>query len=150
MLAIARQLQQAGEQVLFLAAERYLPLAERPGLRSQALVSEVQFTRLASHPQLWHPRHGARLLFQEAVEHFLDDHFDWLQQHCDPQRTTLVSHVLDFAGRVYRDAHPQTRFVSVLPAPALLRSSRTPPRLIPHWWVSWIPHRLFPLLYRCR
>jgi rhamnosyltransferase subunit B len=149
MLAIARALQQAGHQVLFLAAERYLPLAHRSGLRTHPLVTEEQFRRLTDNPDVWHPRHGARLIFQEAVEHFLASHYAWLEQTCEPQNTILVSHVLDFAGRVYRDAHPNTRFVSVLPAPALLRSRTTPPRLSGHVWERWVPRRLMPLAYRC-
>ncbi len=149
LLAIARELQLAGHNVLFLAAERYLPLADRAGLRTQTLVTEEQFQRLAGNPQMWHPRHGARLIFQEAVEHFLEPHYRWLEENCQPAETLLVSHILDFAGRIYRDRHPQTRFVSVLPAPALLRSSHTPPRLSSHFWEPWIPSILIPMLYRC-
>ena len=149
LLAIAHQLKQAGHSVLFLAAERYLPLAERAGLATKSLVSETQFQRLAGNPQLWHPRHGARLIFREAVEHFLQSHYQWLEQHCIPGQTILVSHVLDFAGRIYRDAHPTTKFVNVLPAPALLRSQRTPARLSSFFGERWIPHQLIPLLYWC-
>jgi rhamnosyltransferase subunit B len=149
LLAIAHQLQHAGHSVLFLAAQRYLPLAERAGLKTRPLVTETQFQRLAGNPNLWHPRHGARLIFREAVEHFLQSHYRWLEQHCVPGQTVLVSHVLDFAGRVYRDAHPATKFVSVLPAPALLRSPHTPARLSSYFWERWIPRRLVPALYWC-
>ncbi len=149
LLAIARQLKLAGHDVLFLAAERYLPLAQRAGLATKSLVSEAQFQRLAGNPQLWHPRHGARLIFHEAVSHFLENHYDWLEKNCDPGRTTLVSHVLDFAGRIYRDAHPETKFVSVLPAPALLRSTHTPPRLSSFFWERWYPPSWLPFFYYC-
>jgi hypothetical protein len=133
---------------LFLAAERYLPLAERAGLTTRSLVSEEKFARMANNPQLWHPRHGARLIFQEAVADFLHEHYRWLESDCEPSRTLLVSHVLDFAGRVYRDKYPETRFVSVLPAPALLRSHSQPPRLSSHAWERWVPKWLLPLAYR--
>ncbi len=149
MLSIARQLQAAGHDVLFLAAERYLALASRAGLRTKVLVTEEQFQRLAGNPKLWHPRHGARLIFREAVEHFLHVHYRWLEENCGLGGTLLVSHVLDFAGRIYRDRHPETPFVSVLPAPALLRSARTPPRLSGFFWERWLPQAAIPLLYRC-
>jgi UDP:flavonoid glycosyltransferase YjiC (YdhE family) len=148
MLAIARALKQSGHEILFLAAERYLPLAQRAGLATRSLVTESQFQRLAGNPQLWHPRHGARLIFREAVEHFLEPHYAWLQEHCVPGETVLVSHILDFAGRIYRDAHPTTKFVSVLPAPALLRSYHTPPRLSSYFWERWLPPWSRPWLYR--
>lgn len=149
MLAIARELQHAGHNVLFLAAERYLALADRAGLRTRMLVTEEQFQRLAGNPHMWHPRHGAKLIFEEAVQHFLEPHYRWLEATCQPDKTLLVSHVLDFAGRVYRDRYPQTRFVSVLPAPALLRSSHSPPRLSSFFWERWIPRAALPLLYYC-
>ena len=148
MLAIARELQRDGERILFLTSERYLPLAQRAGLEVKSLISEEQFQRMAGHPQMWHPRHGARLLFREAVEHFLETHYDWLEAQCVPGQTVLVSHVLDFAGRIYRDRYPQTPFVSVLPATALLRSRRTPPRLSSHVWERSIPQWMIPTLYR--
>ncbi|MEO8270765.1 MAG: nucleotide disphospho-sugar-binding domain-containing protein, partial [Aureliella sp.] len=72
----------------------------------------------------------------------------WLEAHCVPGQTVLVSHVLDFAGRIYRDRYPQTPFVSVLPAPALLRSQATPPRLSSHIWERSIPRWMIPTLYR--
>ncbi|MEZ6080663.1 MAG: glycosyltransferase [Pirellulaceae bacterium] len=148
MLAIARELQRGGERVVFLTSERYLPLAQRAGLEVKSLVSEEQFQRMTRHPQIWHPRHGARLLFREAVEHFLEAHYDWLEAECDPGQTVLISHVLDFAGRIYRDRYPQTPFVSVLPAPALLRSQASPPRLSRHVWERSIPRWMIPTLYR--
>ena len=70
MLAIAKALTEAGHEVLFLAAERYLHLAERAGVESKALVDEEQFDRFAANPKLWHPRHGAKLIFREVVADF--------------------------------------------------------------------------------
>jgi rhamnosyltransferase subunit B len=148
MLFIAKILADAGYEVLFLAAERYLHLAHRAGLETRALVSEAQFSRLSGDPRLWHPRHGVKLIFQEAVGQFLDEHLAWLERSCDPQRTMLVSHMLDLAGRIYRDLHPETRMVSALPAPALLRSRIAPPRLSGFWWERSIPPSCMPLVYR--
>ncbi len=148
MLAIARELHRSGERVLFLTSERYLPLAQRAGLLVHSLVSEEQFQRMSRHPQLWHPRHGAKLLLREAVEHFLETHYDWLEATCVPGQTVLVSHVLDFSGRIYRDRYPQIPFVSVLPAPAMLRSRQTPPRLSSQVWERSIPRWMIPGLYR--
>ena len=65
-----------------------------------------------------------------------------------PGETVLVSHILDFAGRVYRDLHPETTFISALPAPALLRSTTEPPRLSHYFWERWYPASWMPLAYR--
>ncbi len=147
LLAIARYLQQRGRRVVFLAAERYLHLAERAGLACHPLVDEESFAELLADPLMWHPRHGARLILDKAVSAFLRPHYAWLEQNCQPGRTLLISHVLDFAGRIYRDRHPQTRMVSVLLAPALLRSRRKPPRLSGYFWERWIPKALLPAAY---
>lgn len=149
LLAIACILRDAGHDVTFFAAERYLPLVQRAGLRGLPLVSETQFHRWAADPRLWHPRYGARVILRDAVADYLRPHLEWLQQNCRPAETLLISHVLDFSGRIFRDLHPESRLVSILPAPVLLRSSHAPPRLSGYFWEGWYPKPWMPLAYRC-
>ena len=148
LLAIARGLSDAGYDVLLLASERYLPLAQAAGLDTRSLVSERDFQRMANDPDIWHPVRGPTVIFRHAVGQFLNSHYEWLDGIGDPKHTVLVSHILDFAGRIYRDRHPEARFVSVLPAPSPLRSHREPPRLSSHRWERWIPRTLMPAFYR--
>ncbi|MEZ6135514.1 MAG: glycosyltransferase [Pirellulaceae bacterium] len=147
MLAIARILQADGKRVIFLAAEQYLHLAERAGLETHPLFDRATFDDFVSDPKLWHPRHGARQIFQKAVNSVLRTHYGWLEQNCVPGQTMLVSHLLDFAGRIYRDKYPNTSCVSVLPAPAPLRSFTEPPRVSSYSWEPWIPRSWLPLAY---
>ena len=147
MLAIARQLQLQGRSVVFLAAERYLPLAEKAGLDTRSLVSEQQFAKVLNNPQLWKPMHGAKIILREVVGDYLESHYDWLESNYRPGETMLVSHVLDFAGRIFRDVHPEAFLTSVVLAPAILRSSASPPRLTGHFWEPAIPRLLRPAAY---
>jgi rhamnosyltransferase subunit B len=147
MLAIARVLQSQGREVIFLAAERYLHLAQRAGLKTHALFDEQQFSHFVSDPDLWHPRRGVRKIFENAVNSVLRTHYQWLEEHCTPGQTLLVSHLLDLSGRIYRDKHPNTRLVSVIPAPVPLRSFTAPPRLSAHFWERWFPKAGLPLAY---
>lgn len=147
MLAIARVMQSEGREVLFLAAERYLPLAQRAGLKTHPLFDEQQFAHFVSDPDLWHPRRGIRKIFENAVNSVLKSHYEWLEEHCTPGKTLLVSHLLDLSGRIYRDKHPTTRLVSVIPAPVPLRSFTEPPRLSAHFWERWFPKAGLPLAY---
>ena len=147
MLAIARQLQARGRSVIFLAAERYLPLATMAGLSTRALVSEERFARTLANPNIWKPMHGAKIILREVVGDYLEAHFDWLSANYQPGKTILVSHLLDFAGRVFRDRHPDLFMASVVLAPAVLRSKTQPPRLTARAWEPAIPLFLRPALY---
>ena len=148
LIAIARGLQSRGRRVAVAAAERYLPLVERAGLVPRVLVPEEQFARVVDDPRLWHPREGVKIILGSAGQGFLDDHYRWLAGLYHPGRTLLVSHILDFAGRIFRDANPQAAFCSVVPAPVVLRSWQAPPQLSRWSWVTKMPRPLLALGYR--
>lgn len=149
LLAIARTLKSRGLNVAFLAAERYLQLADRAGLATFPLTTESEFDRLVGNPAIWHPRQGVRLILRDALVDFLERHYRWLERHCVPGKTLLVSHLLDFAGRIYRDRHPETRMATVVLAPAMLRSMDQPPRVSSFGFERKLPRWLMPLAYRC-
>ena len=147
LLAIARALHAQGVEVIFAAAERYLPLAEQAGLNTHILTTEERFGKLVSDPRIWQPRHGARMIFSQAVGDFLEPHFEWLRTNCNPKNTIFVSHILDLAGRTFRDRYPETRFVSVVPAPAVFRSSTSPPKISGFRFERMIPKVTRPVVY---
>lgn len=129
LLGIARSLKARGRKVLFLAAEPYLHIAERAGLQTRVLTSRADFDELVMNPDVWHPRRGPRLLLDKMLGDSINPHFEWLRENCIPGETLLVSHLLDFGGRVYRDRFPETKLASVVLAPALFRSLTEPPRV---------------------
>lgn len=147
LLAIARGLQQAGRRVIFCAAERYLPLAERAGLRVHPLTSEERFGKMVNNPKLWHPRQGIRTVLRDAVADFIEPHYEWLLENCKPGETLLVSHLLDFSSRVFRDKFPETKFVSVMLAPVVLRSSQEAPRMTSHGFEKIVPRIFYPVCF---
>ena len=129
MLGIARSLQAKGRRVLFLAAEPYLPLAQRAGLNTRILTPKEEFDRLVMYANIWHPRHGARILLDHVLGATLENHCQWLVDHCSPRETLFVSHLLDFGGRIYRDQFPESTLVTVALAPVMFRSLKQPPRV---------------------
>lgn len=129
LLGIARCLQARGRKVLFLAAEPYLHIAERAGLQTHVLTSRAEFNELVKNPNVWHPRHGPRLLLDKMLGDSINPHYEWLLAHCVPGETLLVSHLLDFGGRVFRDRFPTTKLVTVVLAPVMFRSLSAPPRV---------------------
>ncbi len=149
LLAIARALKARGLDVAFVAAERYLPLAERAGLKTVALTSNAEFDRLVGNPAIWRPRQGVKLILRDALVDFMERHYRWLEQNCVPGKTLLVSHLLDFAGRIFRDRHPETRMATVVLSPAMLRSCSDPPRASGLGIERMLPGWAMPLAYRC-
>lgn len=147
MLGIARSLQSRGRRVLFLAAEPYLPLAERAGLQTRVLTSNAAFHELVSNPNIWHPFHGPKLLLDKMLGDTINPHYEWLLENCVPGETLLVSHVLDFAGRVFRDRFPQTRLATVVLAPVLFRSLTAPPRVTKYGIETRLPTSLLRVGY---
>ncbi len=129
LLGIAQSLQARGRRVLFLVAEPYIPLAERAGLQTRVLTARPEFDALVRNPDLWHPRRGPKLLLDHMLGKAIEPHYEWLLQSCVPGETLLVSHMLDFGGRIFRDRFPQTRLATVVLAPAMFRSLSQPPRL---------------------
>ncbi len=129
MLGIARSLQARGRRVLFLAAEPYLPLAERAGMQTRVLTTRTEFDVLVNNPNVWHPRKGPQLLLDKMLGDSLKPHYEWLLQSCVPGETLLVSHLLDFGGRIFRDRFPDTKLATVVLAPVMFRSLTAPPRV---------------------
>ena len=149
LLGIACGLQELGRRVMFSAAEPYLPLAERAGLQVHPLTSTETFFRMVSNPNIWHPRHGLRVIFDEAVRESLEKHYAWLDANAVPGKTLLVGHALDFAGRIYRDRYPQTKLATVVLQPSVLRSLIRPPRVSSYGWERRVPRGLWRLSYWC-
>ncbi len=149
LLGIARCLQEQGRHVLFSAAEPYLPLAKRAGLQVHPLTSTAAFSRMVGNPDVWHPRRGLRVIFDEAVRDSLDNHYTWLEQNAVPGKTLLIGHALDFAGRIYRDRYPTTRLATVVLQPSALRSLKRPPRVSSLGLECQIPRALLRLSYWC-
>ncbi len=147
LLGIARSLQARGRKVLFLAAEPYLHFAERAGLKTRALTSLSEFHELVGNPNVWHPRHGPRLLLDKMLGDAINPHFDWLLANCIPGKTLLVSHFLDFGGRVFRDRFPNTTLATVVLAPALFRSLTAPPRVSRYGIECRLPRGLLRAAY---
>ncbi|MCC6507947.1 MAG: hypothetical protein IT423_02490, partial [Pirellulaceae bacterium] len=120
LIVMAQGLQAKGRRVVVATAERYLPLIERAGLGAGMLECEKNFAAVVNNPDLWHPRKGMKLVLGAVGQERMQEHYAWIASQYQPGKTLLVSHVLDFAGRVFRDANPSVPFCSVLPEPVML------------------------------
>ena len=134
MIAIGAELRRRGFHVVIALAEPYAELARACGLEPEPVIDRERFDALLALRSFWKPVRGARAILREVAGEFLRLHDQVIRRHHRPGQTVLVSHPLDFASRVYRDAHPETPLVDVHLAPATLRLATEPPKLTPWWW----------------
>ena len=131
MVAIGRELKQLGFDVVIALAQPYAQLAEGCGLTAEPIIQQDEFDRMLSQPSVWRPIRGVRTILGDVAATFLPRHHELILRHHRPGETVLVSHPLDFASRVFRDANPDTPLANVHLSPAMLRTWRDPPRLTP-------------------
>jgi rhamnosyltransferase subunit B len=133
MIAIGRSLHLAGHDVVISLAEPYAEIAEAAGLRVEAVIDRQRFTEILGSQSIWKPIRGALSVFRHIMRDYLPIHEAVIRKHHLPGQTVLVSHPLDLASRIVRDADPTTPLVGVHPQPVTLRTYDSPPRLSP-WW----------------
>jgi len=136
MVAIGKQLRQAGYDVVISLAEPYAPIAQAADLQVEPVISHASFDALVGDPQVWTPLRGVRRILGQTAADFLLQHDAVIRKYHRPRETILVSHPLDFASRVFRELDPETPLVDVHLAPATLRVPSAPPRLSP-WWFEF-------------
>ena len=131
MVAIGRELKQLGFEVVISLAQPYAEVAEDYGLTAEPIIGQDEFDRMLSQPSVWKPVRGVRTILGDVAATYVARHHELILRHHRPGETILVSHPLDFASRVFRDAYPETPLADVHLSPAMLRTWRDPPRVTP-------------------
>ena len=131
MVAIGAALRARGFEVVISLAEPYADVAEAAGLIAEPVISRARFDDLLSDANVWKPIRGARAILREVAGEFLALHLNVIAKHHVPGNTILVSHPLDLASRIHRDADATTPLVDVHLAPSMLRTFEDPSRMTP-------------------
>lgn len=131
MIAIGAELRGRGFDVVISISQPYASIAEDAGLQTEVLISEEQFHSMVGDPAVWKTVRGVRRVLRAMADHFLFPHHDVIRKHYRVGETVLVSHPLDYASRVIREADPKIRLADVHLQPVLLRTPHDPPRLTP-------------------
>ena len=149
-IGIGRALRARGHEVVLLASEPFQDMAEAAGLRVVATHSTEDFDRLSQDPDLWHPRHGLRLVLR-ATASALRTEYDAIGSVYEPGRSVLVGHTLGFAARVFEEAHDAPAATLQL-APAAFRTDYRQPAFRPGRDLAttprWIKRTLWWLIDR--
>ena len=147
MIAIGRRLRDAGHDVVISLAEPYADVAADAGLEVEVVIGNEQFTEALGNPHVWKTIRGPLQVFRTVVSDFLERQRDVIEQYHIPGQTVLVSHPLDLASRIFRDAHPETPLASVHLQPVILRTLDAPPKLSGWWFELSRPVWLMRTIY---
>jgi len=139
-VGVGGALRARGHDVTVMTAEPFREITEKAGLAFVPTHTTAQFDELSSHPDLWHPQKGLRLILR-ATAQALPIEYARISEHFVPGRSMLVAHALSFASRVFEDRHGAPAATLHL-APSIFRSLYRQPISIPGLdttsWPRWV------------
>jgi rhamnosyltransferase subunit B len=121
------ELRRRGHRVHLLAPEPFAPAASNAGLQFVEVGTAEEFDRITRKPDLWHPRRGAGVVFNEIATH-MRRAYRAVEQVYEPGQSMLVGHSLSFFTRVFEEVH-QVPAATVHLAPSAFRSDFNQPVL---------------------
>jgi rhamnosyltransferase subunit B len=136
-VGIGRALRARGHEVTIVTSEPFRNVSERAGLDFVPTHTSAEFDELSSHPDLWHPQLGLRLILRAAAT-ALRTEYAAVEKEYRPGRSVLVGHTLAFATRVFEDAHRAPAATLQL-APAIFRSRYRQPVHLPGFDTTRLP-----------
>ena len=145
-LAVGRELQRRGNEVIMIMPAMYEGLTRSLGLQFVGAISVEQFEKFSSKPELWDPVKGFQVI-AEGVGESLGWFYEAIVDNNRPGRTGLVMSTLLLAGRVAQEKLGM-RGVTVHLSPAIMRSAIDPPRTPPLPVARWLPGWWNRLAYR--
>jgi UDP:flavonoid glycosyltransferase YjiC (YdhE family) len=145
-LAIGRELQKRGNEIVMIMPAMYESLTRSLGLDFVPAITVEQFERLSSRPELWDPVKGFQVI-AEGVGESLGWYYEAIVGNHRPGRTGLVMSTLLLGGRVAQEKLG-IKGVTVHLSPTCIRSAIDPPRTPPLPVASWMPGWWNRLVYR--
>lgn len=143
-LALGAELRRRGHPVILAAPAPFEAAATSAGLAFHALGDQAIYEAVIDAPDLWHPRRGARILFNLAAT-FLHPVYALLADHAAKGPVIAVASILCLGARVAQEKLG-IPVVTVHLSPFLLRSRHAPPQFpglpVPQWLPAILRHRL--------
>lgn len=124
-VAVALALRDRGHVVRFATNPHFAPLLERLGLPLLPIGTVEHLKQSTSHPGLWKPVRGLRVITSWALR-AIPDVYRLVEEEAARGDTVVVSHPLAFGARVAHDALG-VPLVTLHVAPAALWSIEAPP-----------------------
>ena len=145
-LAIGRELQRRGHEVVMVMPAMYESLTRKLGLEFAGAGTVEQFEQFSSQRELWDPVKGFGVIAR-GVGESLRWFYEPIVQNHRPAKTGLVMSTLLLAGRVAQETLG-VRGVTVHLSPVVLRSEIDPPAAPPLPLSARLPRVWNRLMYR--
>lgn len=101
-IGLGAELVRRGHAAVLAAPAPFAQLAARAHLPFHALGTRADYERTVAVPDLWHPRRGAFVLFDQLAP-TTEQTYDWLARTSDPGETLVVASTLGLGARVAQD-----------------------------------------------
>jgi rhamnosyltransferase subunit B len=137
---IGRELRRRGHRVTLLSPDVFAAAVERAGVEFASTGSAEDFDRVTKNPDLWDPRRGGAVVFDEVLKHMRQSYVV-LEQLYTPGDTLLVGHSLSLFTRMFEETHAVAA-ATVHLAPTVLRSDFEQPILPSGHDISNLPRWL--------
>ena len=136
-IAISQALLGRGHRVQMIASPYFEARIRRAGIAFTPLGTSGDFEALLQRPELWHPRQGARFLFEELLNR-LPEAFTVTAALSQPRDTVLVGSSLSWGLRLVQE-HSGLPAATVHLSPIFLPSASLPSVLPGIGDPSWLP-----------
>jgi UDP:flavonoid glycosyltransferase YjiC (YdhE family) len=138
MVGLGAELRRRGHSVTLLTNPFFEALAGKHGLRFIPIGTQAQYERFAGHPDLFHPRIGARVFFSTLVVPGIRDAYPRLIERVEPARTVILSSISVLAARLAQEKESIPNVTAHI-APMMFKSAHEMPRIgfIP--FPGWLP-----------
>ncbi|HEV3060138.1 MAG TPA: glycosyltransferase [Vicinamibacterales bacterium] len=126
-VVVGRELRRRGHRVTLIAPDVFAHLASNADLEFVSVGSAEEYERATNNPDLWNPRRGVGVVFNEIAPR-LRRAYAALEQVYEPDQTMLVGHSLSLFTRVFEETH-RVPAVTIHLAPGVFRSDFRQPAL---------------------
>lgn len=144
-VGLGRVLSSRGHRVTVHTSGYFESLVLGAGLEFSGFGTADDFRREINNPLLWHPRRGYEHVFGKTVREGLRKSYDAVRPLVD-RDTVVVNSTLAFSGRLLHD-ELGCAGATVHLAPAVMRSSVTPPKMnglfMPPWMPVWVKDKIW-------
>ena len=129
MVGIGATMRRRGWRVQIIVNPYFHAIAEEAGLEPIPLGTADEYRSLMSHPDLWHPRRGMKVVLGLGLVTYLRQLWDLVVGNYREGETIIAAHGLDLASRVLHDRRG-ARLATVHFAPFAVKTLYDTPRYI--------------------
>ncbi len=140
LVGLGRELSSRGHGVTFFTNGHFAALIQQAELNFVPMGSAEEYDAVASHPDLWHPRKGWRVIMKRMMSGILQEAYHLLHSHVVPGETVLISSTLGFVARLVQEIH-QVPNVTIHFSPGFFHSAYQAPRMPGLPLPDWLPVR---------